>query len=120
MTGVPQMIVRRRTPGWRMPEGAIYVGRPTRWANPFRIEDGFERDEAVGLFAIMLAQLNDEQLPRYLGSLLHARYLACWCEEGDPCHGDVLVGFIGEYRRRGRDTRPTSDAGLVVGHGPKS
>lgn len=26
---------RQRTKGWRMPEGAIYVGRPTLWGNPF-------------------------------------------------------------------------------------
>lgn len=28
-------IQRRRTKGWRMPEGAVYVGRPSRWGNPF-------------------------------------------------------------------------------------
>ena len=28
-------IQRQRTKGWRMPEGAIYVGRPSRWGNPF-------------------------------------------------------------------------------------
>lgn len=33
----PQRIQRRRTAGWRMPEHAIYVGRPTRWGNPFQI-----------------------------------------------------------------------------------
>ncbi|GIM90343.1 DUF4326 domain-containing protein [Paractinoplanes toevensis] len=35
----PQRIQRQRTAGWRMPEGAVYVGRPTRWGNPFRYED---------------------------------------------------------------------------------
>lgn len=29
----PKRIQRRRTKGWRMPEDAIYVGRPTRWGN---------------------------------------------------------------------------------------
>ena len=33
----PKRIQRRRTTGWRMPEGAVYVGRPSRWGNPFRI-----------------------------------------------------------------------------------
>jgi hypothetical protein len=28
-------IQRQRTKGWRMPEGAVYVGRPSRWGNPF-------------------------------------------------------------------------------------
>lgn len=34
----PQRIQRKRTAGWRMPEGAIYVGRPTKWGNPFEVE----------------------------------------------------------------------------------
>ncbi len=34
---MPQRIQRSRAKGWRMPEGAIYVGRPTRWGNPWRI-----------------------------------------------------------------------------------
>lgn len=33
----PKRIQRRRTKGWRMPEGAIYVGRPSRWGNPYRV-----------------------------------------------------------------------------------
>jgi hypothetical protein len=31
----PQRIQRRRSAGWTMPEGAVYVGRPGRWGNPF-------------------------------------------------------------------------------------
>lgn len=34
---MPARIQRRRTKGWRMPAGAIYVGRPTRWGNPWRV-----------------------------------------------------------------------------------
>jgi hypothetical protein len=41
---MPQRIQRRRTEGWRMPEGAVYVGRPGRWGNPFSY-----RDESRGL-----------------------------------------------------------------------
>ena len=33
----PQRIQRKRTKGWRMPEGARYVGRPSRWGNPFLV-----------------------------------------------------------------------------------
>lgn len=33
----PKRIQRKRTAGWRMPEGAVYVGRPTRWGNPFAL-----------------------------------------------------------------------------------
>jgi len=32
-------IQRQRTKGWRMPEGAVYVGRPSLWGNPWPIAD---------------------------------------------------------------------------------
>ena len=31
----PQRIQRKRTRGWRMPEGAVYVGRGSKFGNPF-------------------------------------------------------------------------------------
>lgn len=40
----PKRIQRQRTAGWRMPTGAIYVGRPGKWGNPFRFHD-----ESTGL-----------------------------------------------------------------------
>lgn len=36
----PKRIQRQRTKGWRMPEGAVYVGRPSRWGNPFTVMNG--------------------------------------------------------------------------------
>jgi hypothetical protein len=35
-----ERIQRRRTKGWRMPPGAVYVGRPTKWGNPWRVGSG--------------------------------------------------------------------------------
>lgn len=34
---MPQRSQRRRVKGWRMPEGAVYVGRGSKWGNPFRV-----------------------------------------------------------------------------------
>lgn len=34
-----QRIQLRRTRGWRKPEGAIVVARPTRWGNPYVVGD---------------------------------------------------------------------------------
>jgi hypothetical protein len=36
----PHRIQRRRTKGWRMPDGSVYVGRPTKWGNAFAYETG--------------------------------------------------------------------------------
>lgn len=33
----PVRVQRRRSKGWRMPEGAVYVGRGSRWGNPYRV-----------------------------------------------------------------------------------
>lgn len=34
---MPQRIQRQRTLGWRMPDGAVVVSRPSKWGNPFMI-----------------------------------------------------------------------------------
>jgi hypothetical protein len=41
---LPMRIQRQRTKGWRMPPNTVYVGRPTRWGNSWRI-GGNLRDE---------------------------------------------------------------------------
>jgi hypothetical protein len=40
MSDQPKRIQRRRSKGWRMPDGCVYVGRPTKWGNPWSI-DGY-------------------------------------------------------------------------------
>ena len=34
---MPQRIQRKRGKGWKMPEGVVYVGWPTKWGNNFRV-----------------------------------------------------------------------------------
>ena len=54
MADIPRRIQRRRTKGWRMPVGAIYVGRrysvigSGKWSNPFFIGGYFKRGDLVG------------------------------------------------------------------------
>lgn len=36
---MPERIQRKRTKGWRMPEDAVFVGRPGKWGNPFVFHD---------------------------------------------------------------------------------
>ncbi|QLF83864.1 hypothetical protein SEA_MOOSEHEAD_55 [Gordonia phage Moosehead] len=45
----PRRIQRKRSKGWRMPEGAVYVGRPTKWGNRFALggPSGLVREPAV-------------------------------------------------------------------------
>lgn len=33
----PHRVQRLRTSGWTMPPNTVYVGRPTKWGNPYRV-----------------------------------------------------------------------------------
>lgn len=96
----PQRIQRRRTKGWRMPEGAVYVGRGTKWGNPFRVVDG-AHGPAVAAFemhALGVGALTTERIRAELAG----KDLACWCPleyfDGTkvPCHADVLLKLANE------------------------
>lgn len=88
MTRAPKRIQLSRKKGWRKPEGAVVVARPTKWGNPFSIAE-YGRELAVknyrmrvtGLISIGAVDL----------SLLRGKDLCCWCPLDQPCHADVLL-----------------------------
>lgn len=92
----PQRIQRKRSKGWKMPEGAVYVGRPSRWGNPY-LSGGFgcSPESAVALFVDMLqrAPLNPDGTTQFdtIKRALAGKDLACWCPLSAPCHADVLL-----------------------------
>lgn len=117
----PQRIQLSRTKGWRKPEGAIVVARPTKWGNPFRIGEivtpshpgwpqvtsfaewgpgGFQDipvttvEQAVEMYGAWLSR----SVGRSGFSMDHEAFvelrghdLACWCPLDRPCHADVLL-----------------------------
>ncbi|NIL56234.1 DUF4326 domain-containing protein [Salinispora arenicola] len=89
----PRRIQRRRTRGWRMPPNTVYVGRPTKWGNPWGIDKiRGSRAEAVRLYQLWLT----DQRPDLCNAArrdLAGRDLACWCPLEQPCHADVLLAI---------------------------
>jgi hypothetical protein len=90
----PKRIQRQRTKGWRMPEGAIYVGRPTRWGNPWVPS----RWNGAAFLTLAASIVQYGQWAKWAWSLDRAMFaslrghdLACWCPLDQPCHADVLV-----------------------------
>ncbi|KKM86092.1 hypothetical protein LCGC14_1282480 [marine sediment metagenome] len=72
-----------------IPEDAVYVGRPTKWGNPFRIGRHGTRTEVIKAFREWLDESG------YNGSVVDTRELrgkdlVCWCAPL-PCHADVLL-----------------------------
>lgn len=79
----------RRTKGWRKPEGAVVVARPSRWGNPYRIREGRTAAQAVARYRLWL--LDQPELIALVRAELAGRDLACWCRLGAPCHAEVLL-----------------------------
>jgi hypothetical protein len=92
----PARIQRRRTRGWHMPEGAVYVGRPTRFGNPFGVDE-HGRGRAIELYRAHLA--NRPDLIEAARTELRGRDLACWCPSGAACHADVLLEIANKEAR---------------------
>ena len=131
---------RSRARGWRLPASGRTVCRPGYWGNPFRpggpytiqdmrddnakvVEQGQVVDvpHAVELYRRYLAlfPFRVDQVRRELAG----RDLYCWCPEGAPCHGDVLLhvaagGDPDDERCRSLTGVPSPDqvAELLRGH----
>lgn len=58
-------IQRQRTKGWLMPEGAIYVGRPSLWGNPWALRDGSAWDIPVADRAAWAVRMYREELTHW-------------------------------------------------------
>lgn len=120
MSTEAKRIQLRRTKGWRKPDGAIVVARPSKWGNPFRVEhtdpdgefaecgpyfvdDGlgvtfFHRIDEARFYAAECFRLDltMRELPGWptveeIRDVLAGHDLACWCPLDQPCHADVLL-----------------------------
>lgn len=113
----PKRIQRKRTKGWKMPPNTIYVGRGSKWGNPFKVikkrTGGFlvkrvgvgrkrrtqkviERLFGWETYAVDCSiELYREQIVPHIHPLslreLKGKNLACWCSLDVPCHADVLL-----------------------------
>jgi hypothetical protein len=63
---------------------AIYVGRPTKWGNPFVIGKDGTREEVVAKYEAWLPTSGLDPAE------LRGWDLVCWCAP-EPCHADVLL-----------------------------
>lgn len=89
---MPIRIQRKRTKGWKMPEGAVYVGRPTLMGNPFTVEEWGSREAASAAFrTYMEHHPHGRSLATFAREFLRGKNLVCWCPLDQPCHADVLL-----------------------------
>jgi len=70
--------------------GRVYVGRPSKWGNPFRMGVDGTREEVIAKYREWL--LGNERLMADLEEL-RGKDLMCWCAP-KPCHADVLLELV--------------------------
>jgi hypothetical protein len=89
-----------------VPKGAVYVGRPSKWGNPFQIGRDGDRDEVVTKFTQWF--LMDSGLLGDLDELV-GKDLVCWCAP-ERCHAEILLR-LAELVKEGREcSAPTADS----------
>lgn len=75
----------RRDPN--TPADAVYVGRPTKWGNPFVIGKDGSREDVIQQYRDFV--LTDD-LFMDAKEELAGKDLVCWCAP-KPCHADILL-----------------------------
>jgi hypothetical protein len=72
----------------------VYIGRPSKWGNPFEIGKDGTREEVIDKYRRYI-----ETNPELLNSIdeLDGKKLGCWCRP-KKCHGDVLVSILNEKK----------------------
>lgn len=86
----PKRIQRKRTKGWRMPEGAVYVGRPTKWGNPFSPDGSW-----IVWAAVALGYRGDRAGRMEAAVALYAAWMKGAAVSGGPLVGDQGGGALG-------------------------
>lgn len=68
--------------------GAVYIGRPSPWGNPFSIGKDGTREEVIEKYRewVLQRELFVEQIKEELQGC----DLICWCYP-KSCHGEVLL-----------------------------
>ena len=64
----------------------VYIGRGSKWGNPFVIGKDGDREEVISKYEIYIMQN-----PGMISALpeLAGKTLGCWCAP-KACHGDIL------------------------------
>lgn len=79
-----------------MPQGTVYVGRPTKWANPWIVAPSLSTSPPTNQYRATAAECvrlyrDLVEVQEWDLAALRGRDLACWCPLDQPCHADVLL-----------------------------
>lgn len=73
--------------------GAVYIGRPSEFGNPYMIDYHGTREQVIEKFESYLRR--NPKLMAKVKRELRGKDLLCWCSP-KPCHADVLLKVANE------------------------
>lgn len=71
-------------------EYQVYIGRPSKWGNPFKLQEGETRGATLGRYREWLMLPQQAKLRADARRELRGKVLGCWCKP-ESCHGDILA-----------------------------
>jgi hypothetical protein len=71
----------------------VFIGRPSKWGNPFVIGKDGDRDEVIRKYRVYLDA--NPELRAAARAELRGKVLGCFCAP-EACHGDVLAEVANE------------------------
>ena len=76
---------------------AVYVGRPTKWGNPYIVGRDGTRNQCVAFYENYIENkiFLDTNVLVELKRELKGKDLICWCAP-ESCHADVLMRIANE------------------------
>ncbi len=90
---MPQRIQRSRKRGWRKPPNTECISRPSKFGNPFAIDE-YGRERAIKMFEDWILAPEQASLLDEARRTLRGKNLCCWCRLGLACHADVLLELV--------------------------
>ena len=81
-----------------IPTDAVYVGRPSKWGNPYQIVLSGTREEVIQMYREDIEDALASN-PHYLDSL-RGKDLVCWCAPLS-CHADILMELANNGELKG-------------------
>jgi len=74
----------------------VYIGRPSKWGNPFRLTDfGNDRELIVKKYREWFHAPKQWKLRDAAKMELCGKRLGCYCVP-DACHGHILAAFVND------------------------
>lgn len=88
---MPRVLNARNLKGDK-PNNSVYVGRPSKWGNPWSISKTNSREKVIKMYREYI------QTQKHLLDCLNelkGKDLICWCEP-EACHADILLELVNE------------------------